>query len=78
MRTTGVWPVGLVTMQKYFEALRGGEGNGKCEPGAYITWQVLPVYPREMRNHENVSLSKDYRFQSCLGINQLKECHELH
>lgn len=42
------------------------------------TGQVLPVYPQEMRNHENVSLSKDYRFQSCLGIKQLKECRELH
>ena len=40
--------------------------------------QVLPVYPQEMKSRENVSLSKDYRFQSYLGIKQLEECRELH
>lgn len=36
VRTTEVWSVGLVTEHKDFEALREGEGNGKCELGEYI------------------------------------------
>lgn len=77
MRTSEVWPAGSVTTQEYFGALRAGKGDRKREPGKYIQGKFC-LYPQEMRNHENVSLSKDYRFQSCLGIKQLKECRELH
>lgn len=56
-------------------------GEGRCwKMWAWRihTGQVLPVYPQGMRNQENVSLSGLWRFQSCLGIKQLKECPGLH
>lgn len=69
---TGVWPVGLDSLQKHFEVLKG-----KCEPGQYTQGKFCLCVLKEGESRECI-FEWALEISPCLGTKQLEESHGLH